>query len=286
MGRVRSTRGLSRREALLGAATAFAAAACGDRAVQTASRAHRVVSTSPSMTEAVFAMGVGPALVGRSSFCDFPPEATAVEVVGGFADPNVERILALAPSLVIGERGPAGQAFVDRLASHSLSTWFPEMDTIAEIEAAITELGARLDATPRAAEIVADIERDLATIAPRERRPTAVLLFDWRPLVAAGSDTFPDELLRAAGADNVVKGVGKYPKLSTEGLLALDPDVVIDGSAGMYAEPLARIVASIPGLETLRAVREGRLRQLGGTAALRPGPRVGKGVQDLSKLLA
>lgn len=283
---------LTRRTVLRRALQASAAAlgtslACSssDAPAPSKERGRRIVSTSPSMTESVFALGRGNELVGRSSFCDFPPEAASIEVIGGFADPNVEKVLALSPTLVIGERGPAGQAFVDRLASYGIESWFPKMDSLAEITQALRDLGERLDAAPRASEVVAGIEADLGAVTPRDIRPTVVLLFDWRPLVAAGPGTFPDELLRAAGAKNPVEGVGKYPKLSTEGLLALDPDVVIDGSGGMYSESIESLVASIPGLGALRAGKEGRIKRLAGSAALRPGPRVGKGVAELASLL-
>ncbi len=269
-----------------GAASIAAGSACSEDAPVASLDGMRIVSTSPSMTETAFALGRGASLVGRSSFCDFPPEAAKVEVIGGFADPNVEKILSLAPTLVLGERGPAGQAFVDRLTSYGIESWFPKMDSLDEIKTALLALGAKLDAKPRAEEVVAEIDRDLASIPQREARPTVVLLFDWRPLVAAGPETFPDELLRAAGARNPVEGVGKYPKLSTEGLLALDPDVVIDGSGGMYAESLEALVASIPGLGALRASKEGRIKRLAGSAALRPGPRIGKGVAELASLLS
>ncbi len=246
----------------------------------------RIVSTSPSMTESVFALGKGASLVGRSSFCDFPAEAESVEVIGGFSDPSLEKVLALSPTLVVGERGPAGQAFVDRLASYGIPCWFPKMDSLDEIKDALRTLGSRLDASAEAEEVVLRIDRDRASIAASASAPTAVLLFDWRPLVAAGPGTFPDELLRAAGAKNPVVGVGKYPKLSTEGLLALDPDIVIDGSGGMYTESVESLVASIPGLEALRANKQGRLKRLTGTAALRPGPRAGRGVAELASLLS
>jgi len=66
------------------------------------SRLERVVSLSPSTTEAMFALGEGGMLVGRSRFCDFPPEAARLPVVGGFVDASLETIVALRPDLVVG----------------------------------------------------------------------------------------------------------------------------------------------------------------------------------------
>src|SRR6185295_14894222 len=110
----------------------------------------RVVSISPSTTEAAFAIGAGSLLVGRSTYCDYPPEALHLPVVGGFADPSLEAIVARSPTLVIGAHGPAGPALEQALKARSIATFFPETESIAQIEAMIGELGRRLDGEPGA----------------------------------------------------------------------------------------------------------------------------------------
>lgn len=241
------------------------------------------------MTEVVFALGRGASLVGRTTFCDYPAEATSVEAIGGFADPNLERILALAPTLVCGERGPAGQDFVNALDRQHIKTFFPAMDHVDDIAAAIAGLGELIDARDRGAELAAKLREDVAAVGARYRdrpRPRAVMLFDWKPLVAAGGDSFPSELLGLAHGENAASSAaGKYPRLSPEGLLSLDPDVLIDGTAGAYSEPALELARSIPGLGALRAVRDARVVRLSTTAALRPGPRIAAGIEELATIL-
>ncbi len=240
------------------------------------------MSTSPSMTEIVFAVGRGADLVGRTQFCDFPPEVSAIPEVGGFADPSVEKILALEPTLVCGERGPAGPDLVAALEARGVATFFPAMDDVATILVAIAELGVRVDAATEGARVADAVRQGLDAVRARvagRPRPRAVFLFDLRPLVAAGPGSFPDELLSIAGTVNVVTAGGKYPRLSTEGLIALDPDVVIDGSMNASAANLAG-----DELRMLRATRAGRLHRLGSAAALRPGPRLAQGVEELASL--
>ncbi|MBK8259448.1 MAG: ABC transporter substrate-binding protein [Polyangiaceae bacterium] len=133
---------LSRRSLL--AAFAATLAACGGKP-PTVSNRPRVVSLSPSTTEAVFAVGGGYLLVGRSRFCDYPKEVESIAVVGGFADPNLEAILALAPTLVVGARGPAGPALAESLAARKIDTYFPETETLAQITEMITTLGRMLN---------------------------------------------------------------------------------------------------------------------------------------------
>lgn len=240
------------------------------------------------MTETVFALGMGAALVGRTSFCDYPPEAASVAVIGGFADPSIEKILSLSPTLVCGERGPAGPELPAALERQGVQTFFPVLDEITDIETMIEDLAVLLGAADQGRAVARSVRERVAAVgleAGGAPRPRVVFLFDWKPLFAAGKGSFPDEVLRAAGGDNAVTTGGKYPELGPEGLLALDPDVVIDGSAGAYQESPEELARSIPGLGSLRALEHGRLYRLTSTAALRPGPRIGEGVAEVARWL-
>lgn len=279
---------IGRREALAGLA-ALALAGCSRRAGPRG--ATRVVSISPSTTEAVFAVGAGAEVVGRSRYCDYPLEVSRLPVVGGFSDPNVEAIVALAPTLVIGAHGPAGPPLAQALEAHGVATFFPETESIAQIEAMLVELGKRLGREAGAAAAVASIEaargRVGALIAGRAK-VRAVFLFDTAPIVAAGPGSFPDELIREAGGQNLVREGGAYPTLSIERLLALDPEVILDGaSTGHEGEEASRIAAlrNAPGFRDLRAVRELRVRPLTSAVVLRPGPRIGEGLIALCRAL-
>ena len=271
---------LTRRRALGGAAALVLGGSSRDAGK---ARGVRVVSTAPSMTEIVFALGRGERLVGRSRFCDYPPEAASVPTIGGFADPSVERIVALEPTLVCGERGPAGPELPRRLESLGIETFFPEMDDTTAIGEAFVKLGTRLGANERGHELrrklSAEIDRVAATVGSLSR-PRVLFVFDWQPIVACGKGSFPDRLLQIAGGENVVQQGDKYPRLGPEAVFALDPDVVIDGSGHGAA-------ASGPGplLASLRAIKAGRLRALGSAAALRPGPRLGEGIDELARLV-
>jgi iron complex transport system substrate-binding protein len=244
-----------------------------------------VVSLAPSTTEAIAALGGLPLLVGRSAHCDFPVEVTRLPSVGGYADPDVERILGLLPSLVVGERGPAGPALEERLRARGIATFFPPTASVAEIEAMLVELGERLGRVEAGRRARATLERRLARISEwgHARRPVrAVLVFDARPLYVAGPGGFPDELLRLAGGTNAVTTGGAYPTLDLERMLALDPDVIVDASA---MDTGASTLGSLEGWSSLRAVREGRVRRLEGSSALRPGPRLADGARALAKAL-
>ncbi|EYF04065.1 ABC transporter substrate-binding protein [Chondromyces apiculatus] len=272
------------------ASAAGALTACGRRPDEAATgTAPRVVSLSPSTTEAAFVVGAGATLVGRSRYCDYPEDAARLPAVGGYADPSLESILALRPTLVIGARGPAGPALEGALHAQGIDTFFPETESLAQITSMLTELGRRLAAGPFAAQAIAHIHERRAAVeaAVRDRpRVRVALLFDTAPIVAAGPHGFPDELIRLAGGENVITRGGAYPTLGIEALLALDPEVLLDGATEAHdGTPTASRLLSLrdsPGFRELKAMREGRVRPLRSAAALRPGPRIGEGLVALA----
>jgi iron complex transport system substrate-binding protein len=240
------------------------------------------------MTETAFAIGAGRLMVGRTTYCDYPPEALALPTVGGFLDASLEAILALNPTLVVGERRPGGRDFDAQLRAHDIKTFFPPMYTVAQIEEMVLAFGDLVDRHDEGLAVVGEMKKTLDRVNAHVAnlpKPKTLLLFDFRPLVGAGPDAFPNELLTLAGAKNVVTSGGEYPRLSPEGVLALDPDVVIDGSAGAYVESPEELLRGVPGLSTLRALREGNVRRLETKTALRPGPRIGDGVEEIARLV-
>lgn len=276
---------ITRRQSLLALLTA-STAACS-RAPNT-SKTLRVVSISPNTTETMFAIGAGDLLVGRSRYCDLPAEAQKLPTVGGFSDPNIEAIVGLTPTLVIGARGPAGPTLMDTLRSHGIDTFFPETETIAAIKTMITDLGKRVNHVDDAARVVQEIEaKQNALKAKLSGKPRVRVLFafDIAPVIAAGPGSFTDEVLREAGGENVVTKGGAYPTIGLEHLLTLDPDVLLDGATDMQAtKSMKERVTDTPGWKELRAVKEGRIRPVG-SDALRPGPRIGDGLWAVARAM-
>jgi iron complex transport system substrate-binding protein len=268
---------------LAGAIALALVTGCQDGTAEHAAVARRVVSLSPSTTEAMAAIGAQGLLVGRSRYCDYPPSVASLPVVGGFVDPNYEAILGLAPDLVIGARGPAGPALTERLAGRGIAVYFPNTESLEGIDAMLVGLGQRTGHAADATRTVADIDAAVSRVtasAGRAPRVRALLLFGVTPIVAAGPGSFPDELLRRAGAENVVTAGGAYPTLGLERLLVLDPDVIVDAAWG---EDHARLTTETAGWGELRAVKAGRVVPLHDEVVLRPGPRVAEGLALLAR---
>ncbi len=246
----------------------------------------RVVSVSPSTTEAMFAIGAGDLLVGRSQQCDHPAEAARLPSVGAYASPDAEVILALRPNLVVGEQGPVGPSLEHKLRAHGIDTFFPTTDSVAQITAMLRQLGHKIERPQPAHQLAQRIDTDVtrtASWASPRARVSLVVVFDVSPIFVAGPGSFPDELVRLAGGHNVVTRGGKWPTIDIEHLLTLDPFVVIDAMGVGHATTSQ--VGRAPGWSELTAVKSGRVRRLSTSAALRPGPRIAEGLFDIARAI-
>jgi iron complex transport system substrate-binding protein len=264
------------------------AAGCRKSTDRTTSRAAaRVVSLSPSTTETLDAIGALDRLVGRSRYCDYPPEVRKLPQVGGYVDPSLEAILGLRPDLVVGARGPMGAGLVDRLDHQGIATFFPPTESVAQVREMILALGERTGHATQAQAVVKALDARLAAVARAvsgKPRPRALLVFGLEPVVVAGPGGFPDEMLRLAGGENVVREGPAYPTIGFERVLALDPDVVLD-AAMEEGHGQTRITTEAPGWRDVRAVRAGRVVAIQDESVLRPGPRLGQGVAVLARAL-
>jgi iron complex transport system substrate-binding protein len=267
------------------AASAIAACSRPEAGGFDAGGARRIVSLAPSTTEALFAIGAGDRLVGRSRFCDFPPEATSLPIVGD-VEPDLEAVLALRPDLVVGVGGLTSGRLADKLGARGISTWFSDAGSLAAIGGLLRELGERAghprDAS-RLAESLDARERSIERSVAGAPRPRVLFVVSLAPVVAAGPKSFANELIYDAGGDNVLAEGGAWPTIGFERIVELSPDVVLD--ATMASDGAARISAQSAGWGGVRAVREGRVVPIRDERVLRAGPRIAEGLAVLAHVL-
>ncbi|MCC7538059.1 MAG: ABC transporter substrate-binding protein [Deltaproteobacteria bacterium] len=275
---------------LLATITASLLAACASGGSTTPSTrrgpARRVVSLTPNTTEALFAIGAGGRVVGVSRYCDWPRDAARLPKVGGYVDPSLEAILALRPDLVVGARGPSNRGVVDRLTESGIATYFPLDRSLEDVYALLLGLGDRVGRSGAARTLVTQLRRDRAAVdraLAGRHRPRTLLVYGYRPIVVAGPGGFADELLRAAGADNVVRDGSAYPTISLERVEALAPEVIVEARFSAHEDSLT--TPEWHRLPTIPAVRDGRLVVLRDERLIRPGPRVIEGVRVLASRL-
>jgi iron complex transport system substrate-binding protein len=240
----------------------------------------RVVSLAPSLTDTAVALGKASLLVGVTRYDD-APEVAKLPRVGGFLDPSPEAVLGLRPDLVLWLTDGGALPIVRRIAALGVPVMAVPVVSVADVLAAARAVGAALGDAPAGDALARSLDAGIASARKRgEGRPRVRVLFvvGRDPLVVAGPGSYPDELLRLAGGENVVKDTRPWPVYPLERAVADDPALVIDGAVLEPKEGLAR-------LEAIPAVRRGRVHRLRDDGALRPGPRLAGALEELSAAL-
>ena len=192
----------------------------------------RIVSLCPSLTELVFDLGLGDALVGRTKFCVHPAgRVDRIEKVGGTKNPKVARIVELAPDLVLlnEEENRIEDAEALRAAGLRCHTSMPV--GVADTAEMVRSIGHAVERPEAAEAIAADIEGRAARVrtAARAKPPATYAYLIWRdPIMTVSDDTFVAALLGQAGGVNVFGDAEeRYPTITAEALAAADPDGVL-----------------------------------------------------------
>ena len=275
------------RKSRLGAAVALLAVAAllgRARGAATANR-QRIVSLTPSVTEILFALGAGDEVVGVSQYSDFPPEATRLPRVGSFLTPNLEAIIALRPTLVIGIGLSSEMRQIRALREMGCSILTIRDDSVAEIEESIREVGRKTDRGDAARKLLEKLNAQISAVRRRVSklpRVSVLMLVGHEPLIAVGPGTFLDDLLRLCNADNIADSLGQpWPKLSIEYVIAMKPQVILDGQMGSDPAAPAQFWQKYP---TIPAVQNHRVYGYR-DRILHAGPRIGTSLEMLAAMI-
>lgn len=254
----------------------------------------RIVSTTPSITETLFALGAGNRVVGVSRFCSFPPEVEKLPKVGSYIKPDVEAIARLAPDLVILQRSPS--EVTERLnALHITYIEVPD-GTLEDVFTSIRLIANAAGVPDRSAGLTAQIKSSLNGIDARAKAlpfPRVLVIVDRRQgtltdLIAVGPNNYVNQILSIAGGNNVLAqpGLPQYPRISLETVLRKNPDVIIDlsGTQGTAVAQQASRTATLAlwnQYRDLTAVRSGHVYAGTTNSLVVPGPRTPIATQRL-----
>jgi iron complex transport system substrate-binding protein len=245
----------------------------------------RIVSLAPSVTEVLFEAGAGARVVGVTSYCVFPRDVLALPKVGGYLTPSYEALVALQPDLVVTLAEHAD------IEPHVRALGLPilrlDHRSLEGIVRSIEQVGERCG-TARPAKQAADLLRHTLAGAKRAAgaRPRVLICFgraeDFRRLTAAAPGTIHHDLIAHAGGANVLASTAiAYPTLSAEGVMRLDPDVIIEFSSG-GTDPSA-LRRQWNRLDSVRAVRNGRVYVFTGEFLSVPGPRFARIAETIAR---
>lgn len=258
--------------------------------------AQRIVSTAPSITEMLYALGLGGRVVGVTTFCHYPPEAAGKPKVGDYLRPNIESIVALRPDLVVVET--TGIRRAERLPALKLNVLEVDDGTLAGIYDSIRKIGAAAGVADRAAAVCARMQAELRRIRDRTAgQPARRLMFvagrapgRLEDIIVVGRGAHLNELIEIAGAANAFGDVATaYAKVSIEQVLARNPEVIVDmgemaQTAGVTEEQKRAVVALWEGQPALAAVRARRVFAVASDIFMVPGPRVVEAARELARM--
>lgn len=244
----------------------------------------RIVSLAPALTEMLFALDAGSMVKGVTDYCTYPAAAKKIKKIGGFYDPNYEAIVGLRPDLVLLLPAHKDQRlYFQKL---NIPTLTLDLNTISGIMSSFIQLGGLLQKEGTAAFWVHDFYQTFyvktGQLHASDEKVMLVINRDYsqtyiRDVYIAGKGDFYDELLERLGVINVyTKTFPKYPKLSLEGLLRLDPDRIIElvANEDMLKGGKTRQLEAWQTVPGLRAAKENKVTLLAGDYLVVPGPRL------------
>ena len=256
------------------------------RSVKLAGRAQRIISLAPSLTESLFAIGAGEQVVAVTDYCNYPPEATQKPTVGGMTNPSIEAIIALSPDLIVLSKEGNLKKDFDRLKNLNACLFVSNPRTMPGIRRSIRQLGTLTGHTEEADRLLASLKaREDSLRAPEgTSKIRTLLIVSLQPLIVVGKNTFINELLEAAGAQNLASELASpYPTYSREALSANDPDVIILLSDAL--KDTAVTGKLFPEWQHLKAMQNNRVAIVNADLVSRPGPRAWEGLEVLVHIL-
>ena len=248
----------------------------------------RIVSLVPSTTETLCALGLADAVVGITSYCREPRDLLAGKTrVGGEKDPDLARLRALEPDLVVANVEENVREHVEALRAGGIAVWVAYPRTVAEGIRMVRDLGALTGTAERADAMAAGLEAALARVRAETagRAATAVFYPIWRePWMTIAGDTYIHDMLRVCGGANVFADrAERYPVITLDQVAARRPAVIL-----LPDEPyrFRRVhLRDFAPLGDVPAVRDGRIHLVDGKPFSWHGPRIADALRTIPPLL-
>ena len=244
----------------------------------------RIVSLAPNITETLFGLGLGQKVVGVTSYCNYPAEATKITRVGDTLKPNIEQIISIKPDIVLVSTASQLEQFRAKLSQAGIPIFALKSGSLEEIFHSIGTIGKLTNRESQASDLVAGLRARLDGIKQRvagKPRPKVFFIVGTEPLITAGKNAFITDLINIAGGDSISADLPTdWPTYSAETAIARAPDIIIlpgpeHGNEGMKL-PEA--------LQVTPAARQGHAYKINDELIFRPGPRIIDGLEEMAKL--
>lgn len=256
----------------------------------------RIVSTAPSITEMLYALGLGQRVAGVTTYCHYPPEARSKPKIGTYVEPNLEAIAALRPDLVVIQKNPIQLAA--KLQSLHLNVLEVGHDTVDDVYQSLIRIGAAAGVPDKALEVVARLRAELNAIRAQSsgRRKRMMFVVGRAPgriedIIVVGRASYLNGIIEIAGGENIFKdAVAPYPKVGMEEILARSPEVIIDMGDMSQTESVTEaqkrsVVRLWDAYPSIAAVRAHRVYAVASDIFTVPGPRMAEAARAFAEML-
>jgi iron complex transport system substrate-binding protein len=247
-----------------------------------------VVSLAPSITEILFALGLGDKVVGVTEHCDYPEAAKGKPKVGGYFTTSLESILEQDPDLILTD---GYDPVIEQIKERGIPMLVLQPTDISGILSDIKLVGDVMNVEGEALRLVDSLQQRMDDVvestANVASRPTVFYEIDASDQTkpwTVGPGSFADTLISLAGGQNIIKEGGAYPQINLEKLLSADPDVVILGDYPYVTPEQVKGRAGV--WQELPAVKDGRVYAINDPSLTsRPGPRIIDGLEELARII-
>jgi iron complex transport system substrate-binding protein len=240
----------------------------------------RIISLAPSITEILFSLGLEKNIVGVTSFCDFPEKAKSITKIGGFTNPNIEKIIELSPDLIIGTTDGNSKNAIYNLRQNKLTVFVVGLSKISDITRTIDLIGKITHKKNEAINLANNIKNELNTIKNKlknEPKPKIFYALSLSPLVTLSKGSYIDELIAIAGGVNIVKNsYTRYPRYSLEKIIEATPDIILISSDDKMKDEYI--------IKFQEIFKENKVKIINSDLISRPGPRIIEGLKILAKI--
>lgn len=256
------------------------------RTVDIAETPERIISLAPSITEILFALGLGDKVVGVTDRCDYPEEALDKPNVGSYFSTSLEAIIAQNPDIVFSD---GHDTVGTQLEALGVTMVVLQPQDIAGIYKDIELVGKITGKEVAAEELVTEMEQRVSAVTERTEGvepPTVLYVIDasntskpW----TVGAGSFIDTLIALAGGENIVKVSQDYLQINLEEIVARDPEIIIGTTShGTISIP---DFVNLPVWKEINAVKEGRIYIIQVDLVSKPGPRIVEGLEEIAKII-
>ncbi len=244
----------------------------------------RIVSSSPAVTEILFALGLDEEIVGVSSSCDYPEAAKSKPQLFDYATPDVESIIAAEPDVILSDVAYGIPEDTQLLLEQSgITIVLMTYTSIQDVLSNITLIGQITDKNTEAAALVEDINTQIAELTAKAQDQQSKSVFiDVGGFYSPGEDTYLNNMITVLGATNIAAEIGSgWVMVPVESLLEEDPDVYIDLSVNTSGDmPAESLVQSLSAIEN-STVYTYAYSSNETSILSRPGPRIVEAMQLL-----